>query len=39
MNVLCDVPFDETVDIEAQNPGEMIVPSLMSCDWAKLAQV
>jgi len=37
VNVLCEVPFDETVDIEAQNTGEVIVPSLMNCDWAELA--
>ncbi len=39
VNVLCTVPFDETVDIEAQSPGEVIVPSLLDCDWAKLARV
>lgn len=39
VNVLCDVPFDETVDIEAQSPGEVVVPSLMDCDWAKLARL
>ena len=38
VNVLSVVPFDETVDIEEPNLGEMIVPSLMDCDWAKLAQ-
>ena len=37
VNVLSVVPFDETVDIEEPNLGEMIVPSLMDCDWAKLA--
>jgi dethiobiotin synthetase len=39
VNVLCDVPFDETVDIEAQSLGEMIVPSMLDCDWAKLARI
>ena len=39
VNVLCTVPFDETVDIEAQNPGEMIVPSMLDCDWSELARI
>ena len=39
VNILCTVPFDETVDIESQNPGEMIIPSLLDCDWAELAQM
>jgi dethiobiotin synthetase len=39
VNVLCEVPFDETVDIESQSPGEVVVPSLMNCDWAKLARI
>jgi dethiobiotin synthetase len=39
VNVLCDVPFDETVDIESQSPGEVIVPSLANCDWSELARV
>jgi dethiobiotin synthetase len=38
VNILCTVPFDETVDIQEQNPGETIVPSLLDCDWAELAQ-
>jgi len=38
VNVLCDVPFDETVDIESQSLGEVIIPSLANCDWAILAQ-
>ncbi len=38
VNILSIVPFDEAVDIEEPNPGEMIVPSLMDCDWPKLAQ-
>jgi len=38
VNILSVVPFDETVDIEAPNPGEFIVGSLMDCDWSKLAQ-
>ncbi|MHC4692517.1 MAG: dethiobiotin synthase [Planctomycetota bacterium] len=39
VNVLCDVPFDETVDIESQSLGEVIVPSLTNCDWSELARV
>jgi dethiobiotin synthetase len=39
VNVLCEVPFDETVDIESQSLGEVIVPSLMNCDWSELARV
>lgn len=38
VNILCSVPFDETVDIEAQSLGEVIIPSMMDCDWTKLAQ-
>jgi len=38
VNILCIVPFDETVDIEDQNAGEMIVPSMLDCDWAELAR-
>ena len=37
--ILCTVPFDETVNIEEQNAGEMIVPSLLDCDWVELARV
>ena len=39
VNILCTVPFDETVDIEAQSLGEVIIPSLLHCDWTKLAHV
>ena len=39
VNILCSVPFDETVDIEAQSLGEVIIPSLLDCEWAKLAQI
>jgi len=38
VHILCDVPFDETVDIESQSLGEVIIPSLANCDWAILAQ-
>jgi dethiobiotin synthetase len=39
VNILCTVLFDETVDIEGQNLGEVVVPSLMNCDWPELARV
>jgi len=39
VNILSIVPFDETVDIEAQSPGEVVVPSLVNCDWSELARV
>jgi len=39
VNIICSVPFDETVDIEAQSIGEVITPSLLDCDWTKLAQI
>jgi dethiobiotin synthetase len=39
VNILCTVPFDETVDIEAQSLGEVVIPSLMNCDWSELAQM
>ena len=38
VNILSIVPFDETVDIEEPNLGEVIVASLADCDWTKLAQ-
>jgi len=39
VSILSVVPFDETVNIEEPNPGEMTIESLMDCDWAKLAQM
>jgi dethiobiotin synthetase len=39
VNVLAVVPFDETVNIEQPNAGEMVMPSLAHCDWAKLARM
>jgi dethiobiotin synthetase len=39
VNVLCTVPFDETVDLEAQSLGEVIIPSMMNCNWLELAHV
>jgi len=38
VNILSVVPFDETVDIETANLGEVIADSLLDCDWAKLTQ-
>ena len=39
VNILCTVPFDETADIESQSLGEIVIPSLMNCDWSELARV
>jgi dethiobiotin synthetase len=39
VNVLSVVPFDETVSIEEPDLGEVVIESLMDCDWAKLAQI
>ena len=36
--VLAIVPFDKTIDIENNCLGELILPSLAPCDWAKLAR-
>jgi dethiobiotin synthetase len=36
-NILAVVPFDETVNIEKPNLGEVVLPSLAGCDWGKLA--
>jgi len=38
VEILAVVPFDETVDIEGQNTGEMVIPCLSDCDWEKLAR-
>jgi dethiobiotin synthetase len=37
VDILAVVPFDETVNIEKPNLGELIVDSLMDCDWEKIA--
>jgi dethiobiotin synthetase len=37
--VLAVVPFDEAVGIEQPSLGEMIVSTLLDCDWARLARV
>jgi len=39
VNILSVVPFDETVDVENQSLGELILQSLTDCDWEKLAQM
>jgi dethiobiotin synthetase len=39
VNILSVVPFDETVSIEEPDLGEVVIESLMDCDWAKLAQM
>jgi dethiobiotin synthetase len=38
VKILAIIPFDETVDIEEPNLGEVIIPSLSDCDWGKLAR-
>ena len=38
VDILSEVPFDETVGLKESNLGEVIVESLLNCDWAKLAQ-
>jgi dethiobiotin synthetase len=38
VKVLSIVPFDEAVDIENTNLGEVVVESLSDCNWAKLAR-
>ena len=38
VNILSVVPFDETVDIETGNLGEVVIDSLLDCNWAKLAR-
>jgi dethiobiotin synthetase len=35
--VLAVVPFDETVSIEKPNLGEVVLASLVGCDWENLA--
>jgi dethiobiotin synthetase len=37
VEVIAVVPFDETVNIEKPNLGEVIIRSLIDCDWGKLA--
>lgn len=37
VDILAVVPFDETVNIEKPNLGEVILASLAGCNWGKLA--
>jgi dethiobiotin synthetase len=37
VDILAVVPFDETVNIEKPNLGEVVLTSLAGCDWAELA--
>ncbi|HUV40297.1 MAG TPA: dethiobiotin synthase [Sedimentisphaerales bacterium] len=39
INILSEVPFDDSVSFEQFNPGQMVVRSMAHCDWKKLAQV
>ena len=39
VNILSEVPFDETVDLDRMYLGEVILTSLSKCDWKKLAQM
>ena len=38
VNILSEVPFDETVDIEQSYPGDFVIDALSECDWVRLAQ-
>jgi len=37
VDILAAVPFDETVDLDQMNSGEVIIESLSNVDWRKLA--
>ena len=37
VDILADVPFDETANVEDLSLGQFVVPALASCDWAGLA--
>ncbi len=39
VNILSEVPFDETVNLNEMGLGEVILNSLSNCDWKKLAQM
>ena len=39
VNILAIVPFDQTVDVQHQNSGELTLQPLLECDWEKLAQL
>lgn len=38
VEILANIPFDETASVENLTLGEVIVPSLSDCDWANLAK-
>jgi dethiobiotin synthetase len=38
-NILCEVPYDDTTDIERPYLGEMIVHAMSETDWKKAAQM
>jgi len=38
VDILAVVPYDETADIGNQSLGELIIPSMLHCDWEKLAE-
>jgi dethiobiotin synthetase len=38
VDILAVVPFDETVNIQKPNLGELIIGSLRDCNWEKLAK-
>jgi len=39
VDILCVVPFDETLNIKGHCLGEVAVNSLTGCDWQKLARI
>ena len=39
VDILAEVPFDETVNIKQNDLGEIIIESLGNCDWQGLAQM
>ena len=38
VEILANVPFDETADVEKRTLGEVIVPALIDVDWVNLAK-
>jgi len=39
VDILAVTPFDETVNINGLNPGELAIRPLAECNWAKLARL
>jgi len=39
VEIITVAPYDETVDIKDVSLGELIIPSMMHCNWEKLAQM